>query len=181
MLVKVKNKKTFVEFEVDDDFFKITKGFSLSKSKYGYLRILLWDNSIKKYEFYTYHRYVMMAEKGQIVDHINRNTYDNRRENLRFVTKAQNAYNTEKTRPDRIHSKFKGVSKIGNSWRCCFTFNKKQLSKCFQTEIEAAIYYNYLCEKNAPKYAIKNIIPDAFKDIIPKEGKIGNNQFSRRS
>jgi hypothetical protein len=38
-------------------------------------------------------RFVMNAKKGQIVDHKNRNPFDNRRCNLRFVTKRQNNLN----------------------------------------------------------------------------------------
>ncbi|MGA2915342.1 MAG: anaerobic glycerol-3-phosphate dehydrogenase subunit C [Sedimentisphaerales bacterium] len=38
-------------------------------------------------------RFVMNAQKGQIVDHINRDRLDNRRENLRFVTRRQNNLN----------------------------------------------------------------------------------------
>lgn len=36
---------------------------------------------------------IIGAEDGEIVDHINHNTMDNRRENLRIVTKSQNAMN----------------------------------------------------------------------------------------
>lgn len=42
------------------------------------------------------HRLVMKAPKGTIVDHINHNTLDNRRANLRFVTASQNQLNLKK-------------------------------------------------------------------------------------
>jgi hypothetical protein len=42
------------------------------------------------------HRVLLGAKPGQIVDHINGNTLDNRRSNLRFVTKGQNNANRHK-------------------------------------------------------------------------------------
>lgn len=46
-------------------------------------------------EFFL-HRFIMNAEKGQIVDHINFNTLDNRRSNLRFVTAKESANHTRR-------------------------------------------------------------------------------------
>ena len=40
------------------------------------------------------HRWLMNAQPGQIVDHKYGNKKDHRMANLRFVTRAQNAYNT---------------------------------------------------------------------------------------
>jgi hypothetical protein len=51
-------------------------------------------------------RFVMKAKEGQIIDHINRNPLDNRRQNLRFVTKRQNCLN----RRCKNGSGFVGVS-----------------------------------------------------------------------
>ncbi len=39
------------------------------------------------------HRFITHAPKGKVVDHINRNTLDNRRENLRVVTIQENLWN----------------------------------------------------------------------------------------
>ena len=39
------------------------------------------------------HRFLLDAQLGQYVDHINKNTLDNRIENLRFVTNQENGFN----------------------------------------------------------------------------------------
>lgn len=39
------------------------------------------------------HRYIMSAPKGLMVDHINGNTLDNRKNNLRIVTSSENQQN----------------------------------------------------------------------------------------
>jgi hypothetical protein len=63
------------------------------------------------------HRLILGLEpgSGQRVDHIDHDGLNNRRENLRLVTQAQNCANQ---RP-RIGTKggFKGVARVGNNWR----------------------------------------------------------------
>lgn len=54
------------------------------------------------------HRLILSVPPGQFVDHRDRNTLDNRRQNLRYCTKAQNAQNS-KIRSDNTTGK-KGVS-----------------------------------------------------------------------
>jgi len=55
------------------------------------------------------HRVVMGNPKGMCIDHINGDTLDNRKQNLRICTKAQNSQN-KKLRRDSA-SGFKGVAK----------------------------------------------------------------------
>jgi hypothetical protein len=44
----------------------------------------------------TLHRFILgVGDSSIIVDHANKNPLDNRRENLRVVTKAQNAWNAK--------------------------------------------------------------------------------------
>jgi len=51
------------------------------------------------------HRQIMKPEKGMVVDHINGNKLDNRRENLRVCTHQQNMCNSK----HRNNSGYKGV------------------------------------------------------------------------
>lgn len=55
------------------------------------------------------HRFVLSAPKGLDVDHINGDTLDNRRENLRTATRSQNAINRHAKLPGKT-SRFRGVS-----------------------------------------------------------------------
>lgn len=54
-------------------------------------------------------------QRGYVVDHINGDTADNCRENLRFATFAQNAQNVVKH--SVTSSRFKGVQKVSNGWK----------------------------------------------------------------
>jgi len=77
---------------VDEDIFfrfKSTK-FYLMK---GYAMMSKWCSIQKKNKNYLISRLIMNAEKGQIVDHINGNKLDNRRENLHLGTQSQNMLN----------------------------------------------------------------------------------------
>ncbi|MBB3521048.1 HNH endonuclease [Rhizobium sp. BK456] len=62
------------------------------------------------------HRVIMHAPKGLVVDHINHDTLDNRKTNLRIVTRQQNQCNVLPRQGN--HSRFKGVclNKRVNLW-----------------------------------------------------------------
>lgn len=62
------------------------------------------------------HRYVMSAKEGMIVDHINCDKRDARRENLRFVTRSQNAANRVKSRSIISTSKYIGIYSKRKKW-----------------------------------------------------------------
>ena len=77
------------------------------------------------------HRLILNAKKGEIVDHINHNKLDNRKENLRIVTKQQNAQNRKKQC---------GVFKRNDSgkWQAQIMVNYKNIKLgCFNTYQEA--------------------------------------------
>lgn len=92
------------------------------------------------------HRLIMNCPDDMVVDHINGNTLDNRKCNLRVCTKLQNQYNQKKHKGNR-HSKFKGVTfrkKLKTKpWEAFIYKNyKSKRLGYFATEIEAAQAYN---------------------------------------
>jgi hypothetical protein len=90
-------------------------------NQYGYVKGNI--NGFQK----NMHRVVMNASKTQIVDHKNHERHDNRRENLRFVTAAENAQNRKKC--DRASSRYRGVSfcKLTKKYRSFFQANKQRI------------------------------------------------------
>lgn len=55
------------------------------------------------------HRQILDAKSGQVVDHINQNTLDNRRTNLRICSTSENMRNRNKPRGNKRTSNYKGV------------------------------------------------------------------------
>lgn len=89
------------------------------------------------------HRIILNAPKDKEVDHINRNSLDNRRENLRLVTLAQNRRNRSKHKLTK--SQFKGIvwDKQQNRWVARIKLNRKFIVLGrFATEIDAAHAYD---------------------------------------
>jgi hypothetical protein len=95
------------------------------------------------------------VEKGMVIDHINRNRLDNRDENLRICTPAENAYNRTKN----IDKKYKGVRKTKTCWTALITKDgKKHEIKDLPDEKTAAKVYNYMADELFGQYAAKNVV-----------------------
>ena len=85
------------------------------------------------------HRFIMGTPKGMVTDHINGNTLDNRRKNLRVCTKSENNRNRAGDR--NTSSKYKGVSfhKRSRLWHAYINLNGKRKSLgTHKTEKKAA-------------------------------------------
>lgn len=88
------------------------------------------------------HREILKPKTGKLVDHINGDGLDNRRENLRICTKGQNQRNQRKQ--IGTSSRFKGVSfdKSRGSWTAYISINgkRKVLGRFGQEEVAAREY-----------------------------------------
>jgi len=92
----------------------------------------------KKTKSLFLHRYIVNAQKGKMIDHINMNTLDNRKSNLRLCNKSENGCNRDK--PITNVSDYKGVSwdKRRNKWRVVIIKNRKQTHIGYFINIETA-------------------------------------------
>ena len=105
------------------------------------------------------HRLINNTPEGFETDHANGDSLDNRRNNLRTVTKSQNQHNTV-LRKDNT-SGFKGVGwhKASGKWRT--RINKDGVtvfSGFFHSKLEAAEAYNEQALELFGEYARLNII-----------------------
>ena len=81
------------------------------------------------------HREILGTD--QFVDHINHKTLDNRKCNLRVVTKSQNAMNQN----------VKGVSKYGCKWYAHIKIKQKMLNLGYYLDEEEALYARWYAEQ----------------------------------
>lgn len=93
-----------------------------------------------------FHRLVCVTENQ--VDHIDGNTLNNKRKNLRVVTIQQNMKNLKKKCSNT--SGIRGVSfnAKNSKWKVDFTFEKKRFYLKDQNTIEEAVFLRYVLEKH---------------------------------
>jgi len=84
-----------------------------------------------------FHREVVKPADGEVVDHINQDKLDNRRENLRIADRSLNALNSKKVRGS---VPYRGVrfSHQNAKYKATITINKKQKHLGFFTTPEEA-------------------------------------------
>ena len=113
------------------------------------------DNGKKKLN--TMHRMIMKAVKGQMIDHINGDGLDNRKENLRFCTKSQNAANAMLSLGNK--SGVKGVywDKQRKKWHAQIVVRRKTIALGRYTSlIEATEYRDKMAKKLHGEHARTN-------------------------
>lgn len=140
---------------VDDEDFDWLNQWAWSLSPYGYAYRSSWDSKRKRTTNVLMHREIMQPSGKMVVDHINGNKLDNRRQNMRICTQAQNVMNQKKRLNNT--SGFKGVTKVGDKWRSQIAVdNEDTYIGMFATPEEAALAYDTEARRIHGEYARLN-------------------------
>ena len=100
----------------------------------GYAKTRITKKGKKK--IYSFHREIVGAKENEILDHINQNRLDNRRENLRIETLSMNCFN----RKCKNESGYNGVTKYKDGkWKANIVINYKNIYLGIFDDLESAI------------------------------------------
>lgn len=115
VIIKITSKGEKYEYLIDLDDLPMldsyTGTFSRGSDGYAYASFKTSKGNRKKIAM---HRMIMQPDEKLVVDHINRNTLDNRRSNLRIITISQNSQNIYGNK--RSRTGVRGVSKNSKKW-----------------------------------------------------------------
>lgn len=133
---------------VDDEVYEDVSNYKWCKSGGGY--VSTW---VKGKTVYM-HRLIMDVPNDFVVDHINGNTLDNRKENLRVCTKKENLRNRKLSKNNKVG--YKGVWLNGGRYQAAIV--KKHLG-AFDTAEDAALAYDEAARKLFGDFARLNFPP----------------------
>lgn len=125
--------------------------FYVDNEDYEFVKTNFWhihDGYIRSTKLGFMHRKLVNAQKGIEVDHINRNRLDNRKTNLRLVTRQENMHNKSVYKTNSSgHSGVKWNKKL-NKWMVQITRNKERKHLGIYENLQDAIIARKLAEQN---------------------------------
>lgn len=165
---------------VDDEDYENLVKYKWHAVNGKYAARSVWNGTKRK--MVLMHREVLGNPEGLDVDHINMNTFDNRKGNLRAVTHQYNCFNRPAVGG---HSRFKGVIKSSNGkWSSRISVGGKDINLgTYETEEDAAKAYNVGALQYVGDVAMLNPVDHTnfTLNIKPKSSKYRGVSFRKRN
>lgn len=117
-----------------------------------------WNRSKKQSQPQPMHALILGVPFGTMVDHRNRDTLDNTRQNLRVCNASQNQANSPKE-SGRFASRYKGVTwhKRVGKWQASIKVNgRSHYLGLFSDEVSAAKAYDAAASRHFGEFALPN-------------------------
>lgn len=143
---------------IDNDDFAHVSRYKWHSDRNGYAvrTTSFWIEGAKKHQHIYMHRELICAPPGQIVDHINRNKVDNRKDNLRFCTISQSNCNLKR----KNKSGYKGVRPTRSGWAVEIDSDGQRIYVGHYQDLKKAVSaYNSAAEKHHGEFAYLNPLP----------------------
>ena len=134
-------------FIFDKEDYNNIKNIYWNKTNKGYIRGYYKQQNSNKRKAIFLHKYLFNDFDNKfVIDHINRNKSDNRRENLRICNQQENVFNS--SIPKNNTSGFIGVYKVSNStWEASIMIDRETIKLGRYKNIEDAIVARLKAEK----------------------------------
>lgn len=131
-------------FDIDD--FDLIKNYLWRENDSGYCIAQCRKNDSRKHV--RLHRLILDAPEDKQVDHINHNTLDNRKQNLRLVSNQENNFNKD------VNGVYWNSNK--KKWVGNLTFDGVRHQKCFKEYDDAKAYRRQLEKQYFKEYAYQS-------------------------
>lgn len=144
----------YAEIDTYDQFGNVTETYKLDIEDVKYLNGHKWRTVYKGKNnlpylvsgHTIYFHILVMGFPNSEIDHVDRNTHNNCKNNLRLATRQEQMYNTLRYNKTSIKGVYFNPKKPNKPWHSECQFNgKKFFSPQYETKAEAA-YYRYLLE-----------------------------------
>lgn len=158
----VRNEEGIATITIKDKNGDIVDNVLVSDEDWHDVMMFPWCKSRKYYQTRVENRVTLlhqfiMKTRTTIIDHIDKDPKNNRRENLRLSNSSANCHN--KTKNSKATSQYYGVSFLDNAWSASLKKNgiKYYLGR-FKDEISAALAYNEKAKELYGEFANLNEI-----------------------